>query len=837
MYDLNLMPIHTHQGETLLQLSGFYAAGPPRRAVRSRSEDLLILSLITRGNDRISPETQQAWLEGLAQNFYRNSGSVTSALRSLIETLNLTMMEKNLKLAQEGGPTMGGINLAAVHRRSLYIAQSGMTHAYTLNHQGLQHFFDSSRTDRGLGFSQSPNIRYYQADLGTGAYFFMTDNPPETWTNELLFLDGFPSFEQLRRRLLNQAPSDFRLGLVQILPGEGQINTIQPPRRPAKAPDLPGVAPEAQPEAEPEGEPITTAAVSPAQDQNIATEEGPPVGEGAQLEESRLANKADVSDDLGKTQAIRRQPVNPPAEDETKTAASMPEAAVEPGQAKSVTAVEVESTARSQEREPTPIIKSEAQAPTDTPVKGPEASKEAQQAAQARKTRKRKEIRKRSLKGMAAGFEWWRKARDTIDTFFKDLIARWSPAGSDGVPKLSRGSMLLIAVLVPLVVVGVAVGVYLARGKSQQYQYFYDQAQIASRAALSAENPELARSNWLQTIEYLEEAESFRNTDEIEDLRSDAQSAMDVLDGAVRLDYRPAIIGTLYSEINITRIISYGPDLYLFDEAGGRVIHALRTSRGYDIDPEFVCSAGNFGGGGVDTLVDMAPLPINNPYQAHILAVDARGNAAYCGPGNDPVVQSLPTSEGNSGEIERIAYGSNHLYVLDPSANKIQVYRPTNGQFLDPPVNFFEGVENGVKPDLTRVVDLAVNGDELYLLGEDGKLAFCEVSGLPSNPVVCENPVSYVDGRPGLEDQVMDMPESKYVSLLYTSPPDPSISILDATNADIYRFSMTFRLHQRLRPEMGDFEIESPEATAFTIGIDRVAFIAFGHQVFYAYVE
>jgi hypothetical protein len=81
------------------------------------------------------------------------------------------------------------------------------------------------------------------------------------------------------------------------------------------------------------------------------------------------------------------------------------------------------------------------------------------------------------------------------------------------------------------------------------------------------------------------------------------------------------------------------------------------------------------------------------------------------------------------------------------------------------------------------------------------------------------------------------MPESSYRGILYTNPPDPSISILDTINADIYRFSLRFRLYKRLRPDMGDFELESPVATAFTIGIDRVAFLAFGHQVFYAYVE
>ena len=819
MYDLNLMPIHIHQGETLRQLSGFYAAGPPRRAVRSRSEDLLILSLITRGNDRISPESQQAWLERLAHNFYRNSGSVTSAMRTLIETLNLTMMEKNLKFAQESGPTTGAINLAAVHRRSLYIAQSGLTHAYILNHQGLQHFYDSSQTDRGLGFSRSPNIRYYQAELGTGAYFFMTDTPPETWTDELLFLDGFPSFEQLQRRLLNQAPSDFRLDLVQIVPGEGQINTVQPSRRPSKA----SSPIEAEPEAQPIAEPVATT--------NEASQgEDAPAGESSLVDESPVVEEADPSVDLNQTQVIKAQPV------EEKTAV-MPESVMEQGQDETLKAGEGQRTSSSDERATPPAKKKEPQARSETPVTAPESTKVVKKAARMRKKSQRKEIRKRGLKGLSAGFEWWRNARESVDTFFKDLIARWSPEGSDGVPKLSRGSMLLIAVVVPLVVVGIAVGVYLARGKSQQYQYYYDQAQIASRAAIAAEDPELARTNWSQALEYLDEAESFRSTDDIEDLRSEAQTAMDRLDGAVRLEYRPAIIGSLYAEIYITRIISYGPDLYLFDETGGRVIHALRTTRGYDIDPEFVCSAGNFGGGGVDTLVDMAPLPINNPYQAHVLAVDALGNVAYCGPGQDPVVQTLPAPEGGRGEVERITYASNHLYVLSPSANSIQVYRQTNGQFLDPPYNFFEGAENGVKPDLSQVVDLAVNGDELYLLREDGNLAFCEVSGLPSNPIICENPVSYVDGRPGLEDQMMDIPDSNYVSLLYTSPPDPSISILDATNADIYRFSMTFRLHQRLRPNLGDYEIESSEATAFTIGIDRVAYIAFGHQVFYAYIE
>jgi hypothetical protein len=338
-------------------------------------------------------------------------------------------------------------------------------------------------------------------------------------------------------------------------------------------------------------------------------------------------------------------------------------------------------------------------------------------------------------------------------------------------------------------------------------------------------------------MDYLEQAESYKQTVEMTQLRQQAQDAIDALDGAVRLAYQPAIIGSLYSEIEITNIISYGPDLYMLDSAGGRVIHAERMSQGYEVDPDFVCAAGNYSGGRVESVVDMAALPINNPYQAHILAVDAIGNIVYCAPGQNPVVQSLPTIGGIGGEITNIAYDSNYLYALIPTSSAILVYRPTNGQFLDVPSNFFEDLNFEDIPNLNLVEDIAVNGPDLYLLQGDGKLIDCTTSSVGGNPVTCENPVTYIDGRPGKEDQIFTIPGSSYAAIQYTTPPDPSLSILDATSGDIYRFSLRFRLYERLRPDMGDFEVESQVATAFTIGIDRVAFLAFGHQVFYAYVE
>jgi hypothetical protein len=446
------------------------------------------------------------------------------------------------------------------------------------------------------------------------------------------------------------------------------------------------------------------------------------------------------------------------------------------------------------------------------------------------------ELEEKGLRGIAAALKWLRTAREGVNTFFKDLVGRFSP-DEGGEPQLSKGNLIFIAVAVPLVVVAITVGVYLARGRGQQYAHYLQQAQIYAQAAAATDDREAARGNWTQALTFVQQADSYKSTDETEILQDQISDALDLLDGAVRLDYRPALTGTLYSEIEITRIVSFGADLYMLDEPGGRVIHAERRSQGYEADPDFICASGSYEGGAIGSFVDMVALPINNPYQAHVLAVDAAGNVAYCAAGMEPVVTALPQSAGLGGEITAVAFNSGYLYALNPSVSSIRVYQATNGQFNDAPTDFFEGIDLADMPDFSLITDLAANGPELYLLQADGQIIDCTSSGLPNDPVQCENPVSYVDGRAGLEDQPVTMPEAEYAAVVYTSPPDPSVSVLDTTNGDIYRFSLRFRLYQRLRPSFGAYVPEDQTATAFTIGIDRVAFLAFGNELYFAYVD
>jgi hypothetical protein len=426
MYDLKLIPIHQQEGKPIPQQTGFLAASPPRRAARSRAEDLLIIAFTSNGGDRLSPELQEAWLEKLIDTFFKTSGSVTSALRTMIETLNLTMMEKNLKSAREGSAIIGAINLAAVHHRAVYLAQSGLTHAYALTSEGLAHFYDASQSDRGLGLSRTPTIRYYQADLGTGGYLFMTEKPAPTWTEDQLSKDGYPNLEQLRRRLLNQASPDLRLDLVQILPGEGQITTIPTPVPALETPVLV------------ETEPALAAEVSD--------------------EEAILPAFVDESD----TQQV-------PQASDAEEPAEPEEAAVAPPELMAQDSLaESEEPPAPAEDEPGPLPPPDAEVEEPKPVQQAEAVK-ARTPRRARKARPTgpslneqvDELRKEGLKGLSGFFAWWRKTRGELGTFFKRLLSRTGLAGEEGLPALSLRSQLLIAVLVPLVVVGIGVGVYL----------------------------------------------------------------------------------------------------------------------------------------------------------------------------------------------------------------------------------------------------------------------------------------------------------------------------------------------------------------------------------------
>jgi hypothetical protein len=428
---------------------------------------------------------------------------------------------------------------------------------------------------------------------------------------------------------------------------------------------------------------------------------------------------------------------------------------------------------------------------------------------------------------LAGRIQSGRALRQGLGKTFHDWIARLSPGGSQQPASLSRFTMIFIAIAVPLVIVTGALYIYQERGLRQLYQLNYGQALQAAQQTINQTNPNILRNAWSETLNYLDKADqNLPDRDESIALRKQAQTSLDGLDAIVRLDYQPAINGGLSDSVNITQIIANTSDIYLLNTAQGRIIHALLTGTGYEVDPTFNCSSGPSGGITIGKLIHMSPMPRGNEFNATLLTIDEGGNVLFCGPGIDPKSVTLGTPDSNWGKLAAMVYDNDILYILDPPNNAVWVYKGTDN-FREKPHLYF-GSE---VPHIADATDMEVVQDYLYLLHADGHLTQCTTSNGD-----CTDPFPYADPRPGLQSSVKVMPETQFSLMQYTQPPDPSIYLLDSSVGSIYHFSLRMNYQRQFRPNLGTGNPFPPQkpATALAISPNRMAFIAFGSQVFYA---
>jgi uncharacterized protein len=386
--------------------------------------------------------------------------------------------------------------------------------------------------------------------------------------------------------------------------------------------------------------------------------------------------------------------------------------------------------------------------------------------------------------------------------------------------------MAFFAIAVPLVVVTVAAAVYFQRGRATQYEVYFTQAREAAQVAATKSDPAELRQAWQTTLLHLDQAEAYQTTSESKEMRNQAQAVLDEMEGVERLDFKPALVDQLAETAVISRIVSDGDDLYLLDQSQGVVLHALLTNEGYLIDPTFQCGPGPYSNGVIiDPLVDIARLPRGNELGAAILAIDSNGNSLSCILATEPVATAMRPPDINWGSPQALAIDTGDLYILDAQNNAVWIYR---GMDTEKPPRLFFGDDI---PPMQDVIDIAVNGYDLYLLHKDSHLTTCEYSGLAESPTRCEDPATFSDPRPGHQSGAT-ISDAVFSEILFSPPPDPSIYLLDPKAQSIYHFSVRLTLqrqYQSFNP--------LPEGPATAMEIDkenRIAFMAIGNQVYYA---
>ena len=819
--DLHFLPLVRHDGQDQAELPGLHIAAPPRRPARGRQPDRLVIYLSMEGNAPLPQDQQEQLLKRLAESYYKTPGSVTAAMRTVIESLNQYLLDRNLRGASSGRQGLGLLTLLTLREDRLYLAQCGPVHAYLLAESEVRHINDPQPARRGLGLGRTAPIYYAQTSLSADD-LLLVNHQPLAGDEVVLAGQRGQGLEGLRRRLLSLVENELACLLVQAKVGPGKTFLLKPKPLLVATGAVSGPAAEAvhpaiaQPTREPTPDEIAAPAVqtAPAAPIEQAAEEAPAIPEIQETAPSEPI-QAPVRETAQPAEPMIPSPAVSQSEEAFGTPAPTPQSG---GAFRS-------PVAASQPRESFGSAVTVSQ-PGEA-FGSPPAEAEPQPIRRGAPPRRRRArsgpvVPALATIGRAFGSVFG-QFTDALGTLFKRMLP--------GEGTLPGPMMAVIAIVVPFVVVAIATVIYLQRGRGGEYQARYAEAVQIAGSAREQSDPLVQEQAWTTVLEKLDKAESYGVTSESQALRQQAQGAIDALNLAVRLDFQPAIIEGLPSGSRVTRLVATDTDLYLLDASTGSVYRGISAGRGYDIDKTYLCGPGVQGSQGIGPLVDIQLFTKPDGSGNALLGVDSIGSALLCTPGAPPeFIPMTPPPAGWSG-VKALAINQGDAYVLDPGTKQIWVYN--NGNFTAQPDLFFDRDI----PPLEDVIDLAVDQEDLYLLHQDGHLTLCSFSSFGVAATQCTDPAPFLDARPGRESQPMT-PPVPFTEILSTQPPDPSIYLLDPNTPAAYHFSLRLAYQRQIQPVRSivtSGSISVTPASAFALTPDsRLIFLAFGNEVVYA---
>lgn len=149
----------------------------PRKAARGRETDTLFV-LVTPDGDEPAPAAFYEQMSALAaEKYFETTGSVTAALRSVLNTLNEKLYEHN---QEERRRYEASIVCAVLRGADLYLARVGASVALVYHERQLQPFPTEFHNDEALigpplGVQPAPIIRMANYRVATGSRLLMAD--------------------------------------------------------------------------------------------------------------------------------------------------------------------------------------------------------------------------------------------------------------------------------------------------------------------------------------------------------------------------------------------------------------------------------------------------------------------------------------------------------------------------------------------------------------------------------------------------------------------------------------------------------------------------------------
>lgn len=810
-FDLNILPIHRQNGQEFADLPGLLAVAPPRKSARGRERDSLVLYLILAGNADFSEAEVRALANNAANLFHQTAGSLTSAMRKVTEHVNAALLERNLATSGRGQYAIGSLILAVVREGLCTLSLSGPVHVVWVTEGAQRHIHEPALSGKGLGSSQSIQTYLSQIDLRPSDLIALCGKFPKDWEADLLY-ERPPASLEASYRKLTFTKSDLNAVLIQPQAGRGIITVLRPEVSASRSQPKP--VPAVQ-------EPVQPSTAAPPIDlpaaQTVSAPEEPVISE------EELDALAEMSAHFVQPSAY----AIPPRAEETPVTEPIP------------TGPRNFPPSIPRTRPPEPKVEAEEpdfdEEEQDVPLEAGQTDKKPRFSLfKPARPDAHAEAARQMAKVMVGGIRTGRRLNERVGDFLRNFIPKLLP-GTDSTKPLVIPTyvMFFIAVIVPLMVSVVAWVVYSNFGLSQTYMELYQKALVENAQASAETDPARQRDAYQRVLNYVTDAEEYRQTDETRLLRTETQAKYDNLMGVIRLEFRQGFTNGLTGSVQISRMAASESDLYMLNAASGAILHAEFTGQALSYDSAFDCKPGAYEGKGeVGSIVDLLALPKVNAYGATVLGIDNAGTLIYCTPGQVPQVSSLPALPNtNWGRITSFVLDNENLYILDAETRSVWVYRGKNSTFTDPPYFFF----GNQIPDISNAIDLAVSGDDLYLLHADGHLTTCTYSRIDEVPTRCVDPAPRIDNFPAHRD-IDIFAQAHFTQMTLTNPPNPVVLLLDAENRSVFRLTpRSLELQNQVSGFAGKASPFQPGPIgAMAISPNYVLYLATGNQVYFA---
>jgi len=323
----------------------------------------------------------------------------------------------------------------------------------------------------------------------------------------------------------------------------------------------------------------------------------------------------------------------------------------------------------------------------------------------------------RAAQGMSRGTGW-----------FADLLSK---VRSPDRPEPAEGSLAIptiIALVIPIIVAVIVVGVYIQRGRVAQLNDAKNEIKGTLNEASLLADPALAVSMYNEALELISEAEDAQPEDtELASMRQEAIDGIDRLAGVERLP--SSLLYQFDAGTTLASIVVDNEQLgivYVLD-TGGRMVVKLATedsSESLTGEPTLLLRGDQVVGNYiVGSPMDMMWRPGGNQVTRDGLAVlDERGALVTFFPDfSDLRAVSLDLASQWVSPVA-IASFNERLYIVDPGTPAIWRYYPEGEGFKI--IEGQESLEFVDEADLAHVIDMAIYNEDgsIVLLYDDGRL-------------------------------------------------------------------------------------------------------------------